>query len=267
MNNVFVSSLLFWPLVVLVCAGVNMLVTRTFSWSELVFDYLIGVAMGICFSAGTRADAAGVEHFLLLFSHGLFGLAWVASDEFRSSIGDAQTFAWMLAGVRIGATLWAACWDHLSVKLGAQLGWKQTLLSLLLFPSKLPFALLTTGVGLAIWLVGLANAVAGGGKVGLAGGVFFAEWRPAAGSHYATTLGGVINTWLGPTPFKHELYHSRQYIYMGDWLTPFWVLGTLWGLASAAIARLPVGSSFAFGADSAREIGNPVEVAAYHTTS
>jgi len=57
MDNFAVLTFLFWPAVVLVCAGINMLITWTFSWSELVFDYFIGVALGACFYAGTRHDA------------------------------------------------------------------------------------------------------------------------------------------------------------------------------------------------------------------
>lgn len=46
MDNFFVLAFVFWPVVVLLCAGINMLATRTFSWSELVFDYVIGLLMG-----------------------------------------------------------------------------------------------------------------------------------------------------------------------------------------------------------------------------
>jgi hypothetical protein len=63
-------------------------------------------------------------------------------------------------------------------------------------------------------------------------------------------------------PFKHELYHTRQYIYMSDWLIPFWCLGCVWGVISAASSsEHEVSADLAFGADG--DIGNPVEVAAH----
>ena len=98
----------------------------------------------------------------------------------------------------------------------------------------------------------------------MAGGAFFAEFKPTASGFHATTLGFAINTWFGNTPLQHELYHTRQYIYMGDWLTPFWVVGMLWGVISAAISGTAISTSVAFAADSSKEVGNPIEVAAYH---
>jgi hypothetical protein len=262
MDNFFVLAFIFWPLVVLLCAGINMLVTWTFSWSELIFDYVIGVLLGAFFFAGTQPNASDLERFFLVFSHGLYGLLWVASDGFRESLKDPATFCWTLAGVRVAATLWTAAWDHLTVKLGAKLGPAQFFFSLLLAPAKMPFALLTSAVGFLIWLVGLATAIFGGGKAGFAGGVLFAEYRPGPGGYYAT-LGCVVNTWLGNTPFKHELYHSRQYIYMSDWLTPLWVLGMVWGVLSALVQKAEVTTRVAFAAQKTGELGNPIEVAAY----
>ena len=264
MDNPYVLSLLFWPAVLLVCAGINMLVTWTFSWSELIFDYAIGVVVGVVFFVGTQSNAGGAELFFLVFSHGLFGLLWAASDGFQQSVGSAETFCWMLAGVRVGATLWSAAWDRVSSLLGAKLDWGPFFFSLLVAPAKLPFALVTSAIGLLIWLAGMFWAIFGSGKAGFAGGVFFAEFSPGTSGHHATTLGFTVHTWFGNTPLTHELYHTRQYIYMCDWLIPFWVLGTLWGLISAAAAKLTVSPAVAFGADSAKKVGNPIEIAAYH---
>lgn len=47
MDDVYVITFLFWPAVVLLSAGINMLVSWTFSWSELIFDLLIGFVAGI----------------------------------------------------------------------------------------------------------------------------------------------------------------------------------------------------------------------------
>jgi hypothetical protein len=132
-------------------------------------------------------------------------------------------------------------------------------------PAKLPFAVVTGSVGLLIWLGGLFWTILGKGKAGFAGGVFFTEFDPSNSTYYATTVGFTVNTWQGATPFRHELYHTRQYIYMCDWMIPFWLLGTLWGLISTAIAGLTVTPSSAFAARSKPEVGNPLEVAAYRT--
>ncbi|MCA9556152.1 MAG: hypothetical protein KC933_39365 [Myxococcales bacterium] len=265
MDNAFVVALLFWPAVVLLSAGINMLVSWTFSWSELVFDYLIGVVAGALLFLGTQADPNGATAFFFVFSHGLPGLLWLASDGFRDAMGSPETYLWVMAGIRLGATLWAAAWDHLSAYIEAKLGPGQIFLSLLVCPAKLPFAWVTSGVGFLIWLGGLFNAIFGDGKAGFAGGVFFTEFKPSSTSYHATTVGFTVHTWKGKTPFKHELYHTRQYIYMGDWMIPFWLLGCLWGLASAGISdEHEVSADLAYGADEDDEIGNPLEVAAYH---
>jgi hypothetical protein len=167
--------------------------------------------------------------------------------------------------IRIGATLWCALWDRVSVMLGAELAPGPFFFSLLLFPVKACFAWITGGIGFLIWIVGMINAIASTGKAGFAGGVFFDEFKPGAGSYHATTLGFTVHTWFGDTPFQHELYHTRQYIYMSDWLIPAWCVGILWGLISAAIASgTTVGTQLAFGAHASKEVGNPIEVAAYH---
>jgi hypothetical protein len=44
---------LFWPLVVIACALLNMLAQWSLSWSELILDYFAGVVIGLCFWYGT----------------------------------------------------------------------------------------------------------------------------------------------------------------------------------------------------------------------
>lgn len=260
MDNVLVITLLFWPVVVLVCAGINMLISRTFSWSELIFDFLIGVLAGYFLYAGIQPGASAIELFFFIFSHGLLALIWVFSGPFT----DPTSFIWIMAGLRIGATLWATAWDHLSVSLGARLAWGPFLFSLLVAPAKMMFSLVTSAFGLLIWLAGLVWAIAGKGKAGFAGGVLYTEFSPGSGGYHATTVGFTVHTWFGKTPFEHELYHTRQYIYMSDWLIPFWCLGCIWGIISAAISsKYTVSTEMAFGASSTEDIGNPIEVAAH----
>lgn len=267
MDNVLFVTLVFWPVVVLFCAGINMAVSWTFSWSELVFDVLIGVVAGYFLFAGSDAEAHAAEVFFMIFSHGLFAWLYAASDGFRAAVGGVSAFFWLMAGIRVGATLWAAAWDHLSARLGAKLEWGPFFFSFVLAPVKLPFALVTSAVGFLIWLAGAAWATFGKGKAGFAGGVFFTEFVPSyARGHHATTVGSTVHCWIGGMPFKHELYHTRQYIYMSDWLIPFWCIGCIWGIVSAAASSAhSVSAQLAFGADASggAEIGNPVEIAAY----
>jgi hypothetical protein len=277
MDNQYVIALAFWPAIVLLCAGSNMLLTWTFSWSELIFDYFIGVVAGWFLFAGTQAHPDGATSFFFVFSHGFFAVLWWAVDSFRTSFSKPETFFWTLAVIRIGATLWCAAWDHLSVKLGARLAPGPFFFSLfILTPVKVCFAWITGGIGFLIWVAGVVWAIgtntearknAGDtmGKAGVAGGVFFTEFAPGPSSPYATTLGFTMHTWYGNTPFEHELYHTRQYIYMCDWLIPAWCVGILWGIISAAIAKgFNVSYHLAVGADASKEVGNPIEVAAYH---
>jgi hypothetical protein len=90
------------------------------------------------------------------------------------------------------------------------------------------------------------------------------------GGEHSTTFGWVVHTWYGQTSLRQELYHSRQYIDMGDWLMPFWVVGCIWGTISAAIkmAAGTTGSTFdahlVIGANKGDvSAGNPIGVAAY----
>lgn len=259
MDNVLVITLVFWPVVVLLCAGINMLVSRTFSWAELIFDLLIGVVAGYFLYAGAQSGAQGVVSFFFVFSHGMLALIWTLTNGFMDKPAD---FFWAMAGLRIGATLWAAAWDNVSVALGAKLHWAPFLFSLVVAPVKMMFALATSAIGLLIWLSGLAWAIFGKGEAGFAGGVLFTEFGPGGGGDYATTVGWTVHTWQGHTPFRHELHHTRQYIYMGDWLIPFWCLGTIWGVISAAVSRKhTVSTQLAFGASG--DVGNPIEIAAY----
>ena len=259
MDNVVFVTLVFWPAVVLLCAGINMLISWTFSWPELIFDLFIGFLAGYFLYAGAQPDPHAAVSFFFVFSHGVAALAWTLTGGFMDR---PENFLWAMAGLRLGATVWAAAWDYVSAALGARLGWAAFGFSLVVAPVKMAFSIITSAVGVLIWLGGLAWAIFGKGKAGFAGGVLFTEFGPGGGGFHATTVGWTMHTWHGNTPFRHELYHTRQYIYMGDWLIPFWCLGTIWGVVSAAISSShSVSAQLAFGASG--DVGNPIEVAAY----
>lgn len=273
MDNVLIVSLLFWPNVVVVCAALNMLITWTVSWAELIFDVMIGVIAGYFLYAGVQPDPHPAVTFFFIFSHGVPAAVWWLTDGL-ATLGtgmDPAAFIGWMALLRVGAVLWTAGFDRISTLLGARLGWGAFFFSFVVAPAKLMFATFTSAVGFLIWLAGFFWAF-GGGRASFAGGVLLTEFKPGSATNYhATTLGWTVHTWHGNCPYTHELYHTRQYIYMGDWLIPFWLLGCLWGVISMAIAiaaadetkrkAMSISSRQAFGADG--EIGNPIEIAAY----
>ena len=112
-------------------------------------------------------------------------------------------------------------------------------------------------------------------RLGFLGGVPYVEWNTnvSPGNYSATTVGSMFNVWFGSASdvVKHELYHTRQCIYFHDWMIPFWLLGGLWGMISAAIAnatKAPADPDIAVlksfhTAQRGKEVGNPMERAAY----
>jgi hypothetical protein len=269
MHQLGIVGFLLWPGVVVGCGLLNMLITWTFSWSELIFDLLIGMVAGVFLFLGTRPSPHPAVSFFFVFSQGFFGILWVGAHWFRDAFSSPDHFIVMMAVMRLGATVWCAAWDRLSVSIGADLSVGGVFFSLLLFPAKWPFGFITGGVGFLIWIVGLIYAIASSGAASFAGGCFVSQFDPnRAGDDYSTTFGWCIHSWYGKTSFRHELYHTRQHIYMGDWLMPFWVLGCLWGAISGAIKAAVDHTSFdahlVIGATKGDiHAGNPIEVAAY----
>jgi hypothetical protein len=265
LGNVYLLTFLFWPLVVLVAAGVNMLISSTFSWQELVIDTLIGMAIGLCFYFGTTGltdDHAGVQHFFLSVSIGLFGLLkWIGVEAFQ----DHVTLFWVSSISVVGATAVSAGLDRVAVQVISREGDVCSgLWSLLEIGIKAPFGIFTTVVGMAIGIIGLFVACAKkpDGGFGFIGGVVYTQWG-LAGKH-ATTFSSYINVFEGKinTVIDHELYHTRQYIYLQDWLgTVYFTIGAIWGLISSAASSNPMDLGHAFRADG--EVGNPIEIAAY----
>jgi hypothetical protein len=266
LSNFFFLSFLAWPVVVLLAAGANMLISWTFSWQELVIDAMIGFVIGMCFyfgTAGPPKDIDAAKHFFLTASIGLFGLLkWLGVETFQ----DVSTLFWASAISIVGATAACAGLDRVAVQvIGRESSVCNGLFSLLVFGLKAPFGLFTTVVGTAIGIIGLFVACANkaDGGFGFIGGVVYTQWG-LSGKH-ATTFSSYVNVFKGPVKnvIDHELYHTRQYIYMQDWLgVVFFTVGAIWGLISSAAAK---GNTFdaahAFRADG--DVGNPIEVAAY----
>jgi hypothetical protein len=262
MDNAFLMILLAWPGVIVACGLLNMLVSWTFSWSELIFDYLVGLAIGGFFMWGTADGAGGFAKFMLVFSHGLFGLLNVADVSLFASRG--ALFAWSAGGLG-GALIVAGLLDRVALAIGGSMSVGAAFVSVPSWLLKVPFSLVTSGVGLLFFLVGIVRALAGrNGSVGIHGGVLYVEWSNASGSAFATTVGSTVQVWKGRLSrlVAHELYHSRQYQYLRDWLIPAWLLGGLWGLISGAVAGRPSIRYFST-ADALHEVGNPLERAAY----
>jgi hypothetical protein len=265
LGNAYLLTFLAWPMVVLVAAGLNMLISWTFSWQELVIDALIGMAIGLCFYFGTTGlteDHAGVQHFFLTVSIGLFGLLkWIGVEALQ----DHVTLFWVSAIGVIGATAASAVLDRVAVQVISREGdVRSGLWSLLEVGIKAPFGIFTTLVGIVIGIIGLfvARAHKPDGGCGFIGGVVYSQWG-LAGEH-ATTFSSCINLFKGKINevIDHELYHTRQYIYIQDWLgVVYFTIGALWGVISTAASGNATDLSFAFRADG--NVGNPIEVPAY----
>jgi hypothetical protein len=284
MDNAYFVSLLAWPGVIVGCALINMLCQWSFSWSELVLDYLAGIAVGLCFYFGTKTDADGAAHFFLVFSQGLFGLLHVLEVD---ALKDRADLFAISAGCLGGSVLLAGLLDLASRAISTEMTVGNGLLSILIAPLKLPWSFCTTAVGTLLFLAGLVWYIICKAKedkndpttidkagIGHMGGIAYIEWNPKAAPDFkATTLGATVMVWSGSVKdvIKHELYHTRQYAYLHDWMIPFWLLGGLWGMISAAIHNaanaktdpdIPVFCSFS-AARHDKEVGNPLERAAY----
>lgn len=188
MDNVLIVSLLFWPQVVVVCAALNMLISWTFSWAELIFDVMIGVLAGYFLYAGIQPDPHPAVTFFFVFSHGVPAIAWWLTDGF-ATLGtgmDPAAFIGWMALLRVGAVFWTAGFDRISTLLGARLGWGAFFFSFVVAPAKLMFATFTSAVGFLIWLAGLFWAF-GDGRASFAGGVLLTEFKPGSATNYHAT--------------------------------------------------------------------------------
>lgn len=188
-DNVWLLAFLIWPAVIIGAALLNMLVSWTFSWSELVMDYLIGVVIGVCFYFGMNGEVIWLEHLLLMVSLGLFGLLkWVGVSYFA----DPQTlFLWSVVSIGIAVPLTGRL-DRATVAIGdSTVGIKvgRGILSFFIWILKAPFTLITPGVGLLVGLIGLiVGAINHNLGFGFLGGIFYFKWG-LSGGH--ATLGGV----------------------------------------------------------------------------
>ncbi len=267
LNNVWFLSLVAWPGVLITCACINMLLQWSFSWSELVIDHLIGIAIGVCFYFGTEPHAHPVLKFLLVFSDGLPGLLSAVGVK---ALQSREMLFLVSAAVIGGSVLLSGLLDKATLVIDTSMNVPGGILSIAILAFKLPFSFCTTALGYLMWLIGLFVSFASSTtRVGFLGGVPYVEWNYTDANRWATTFGAAVMVWKGDvsTVIKHELYHTRQYIYLHDWLIPFYPVAGLWGIISAAIATsrenpIDVPGSF-WRAQKTREVGNPLERAAY----
>ncbi len=245
MDNYFLLAFVLWPLVVLLAALLNMLIWWTFSWTELIMDYVVGFVIGAVVYAYISGTTSWPVALLLVMSQGLLGVL-----RLGGFLADPVQFFWVSAGATLGATLLAAALDRGAVAAGKTMSFPRALLSLVILPFKAPFALLTSGVGLLIFLAGVVRSFFGDdGRVGFLAGMLYAEWdRSNTDGEWTTTIGCTTQSWKNKFEgvMEHELYHSRQYIYLHDWLIPAWVVGE--------VLRLIAGKD---------QKANPIERAAY----
>lgn len=234
LQNFWLLSFAIWPAVVLVSALLNMAVWAKFSATELIVDYVIGFTLGVSFWLFTRSDERSFfKSFFLVYSHGLFGLLRVCNI-----LPNTAWLFWWSAGATVGATLLTAALDHAAVGIGTTMSGGGVALGVLIFLLKAPFALCSSAIGLLIWIVGLCHSGATNAGAGFLGGVTYEEWDRSK-PYWATTVGCTVHSWQGKFSdvMKHELNHSRQYIYMHDYLIPSWAI--CWIFAGPA-AKNPI---------------------------
>lgn len=287
LDNVFFLSFCAWPLILIGCALFSMMTQGSFSWSELILDYLAGILIGVFFYLGTQKKPHEAVQFFFVFSQGLPGVLHVAGVK---ALQSRDTFFLVSSVWMGGSVLLSALLDLATRKIGLSMNVGGGLLSILIFALKLPFSLCTTAVGYLFLLAGLIWFAIKKGQedkndpsteckvsIGFLGGVPYVEWYndESDGSYRATTVGAMVNVWKGKisSVLKHELYHTRQYMYFHDWMIPFWLFGGLWGMISAAISNaaadpsVPNSTTDVLGsfhqARSDKEVGNPMERAAY----
>lgn len=221
LQNFWLLSFAIWPGVVLVAALLNMGLWGKFGPTELIVDYLIGFTLGVFFWLFVRSDERSfAKSFFLVWSHGLFGLLRVFNV-----IPNTTWLFWWSAGATVGCTLLTAALDHAAVGIGTTMSAGGVAIGVLIFLLKAPFSLFTSAVGLLIFIAGLIHSGATNAGAGFLGGVAYSEWDRSK-PYAATTLGCTVHNWQGrfSDVMKHELYHSRQYIYMHDWLVPTWAI-------------------------------------------
>lgn len=261
LDNFFMLAFLYWPLITMGAGLINNLFAWKFSYSELILNYLIGFVIGICFYFGTTGTVEWYEHLFLMVSTGLFGLLkWAGVDYFANG---ANLFYWTAFG-SLGVVVLACLLDLATAAIGKTMNVGGGFLSVLIFIIKAPFCIVTSLIGLLLGLIGLCVAAARKkGGMSFLGGAFIFEWGGTG--TYATTFGWTVNIWQGTTEsvLEHELYHTRQYVYMHDWLGIFYfTIAGIWGLISSAAANDFQGRYY-YAAHTTDEYGNPIESVPY----
>src|SRR5687768_13389960 len=107
-NNIVFTILVIFPFAVVFSALVNMGLWKTFSWSELILDYAVGVLCGICLCYGTQTDAGFVSKLVLIMSTGLLGVLHLAEVGF---VKEPTQLLMVSVGATVIATLLTAALD------------------------------------------------------------------------------------------------------------------------------------------------------------
>jgi hypothetical protein len=229
LTNYFWVAFVLWPITVQLSALCNMAIWAEFSGWELIIDWFVGVGLGSCFWLFTsveRADRAWWRSGLMVFSHGIFGFLGMTS-----LFGSTRSLFWWTAGSTVVATILAASLDHAAVSIGGEMTAGGVVLSIFIFLLKAPFCLVSTVIGFFIFIAGAINTgVSSNAKVGFNGGVLYSEWNRVPANQFgtqATTVGATVHCWKLRfcQNMRHELYHTRQNIYMRDLMIPTWCIG------------------------------------------
>lgn len=78
-SNENLVAYFLWPVCVVICGILNMWINKGISWSELLFDYAVGIVIGVCFVEGTRETSTAITAFLLVMAQGMSGILHLSS--------------------------------------------------------------------------------------------------------------------------------------------------------------------------------------------
>ncbi len=221
-------ALVAWPVVVILCSLMNMLIWGKFHWAE---PFLMAPIAGVLIGTAAWLSYVQIDHgfgrfcrgVYVIMSHGLFGILRL----FGLFAQPASFFRWS-AIATVVVTLVASALDHAAVAQdptdAGAVG-----LSIPLFLIKAPFCVISTVIGLLIFAVGAAAFGKDPNRAGWVGGATWEEYDQASGDEWATTAGSTFHCWKGPVEnvYKHELYHTRQCIYFHDIMYVMWAIGEI----------------------------------------
>jgi RHS repeat-associated protein len=207
---------------------------------------------------GTKSVAGKIWEGIKWFG----GVVWEGIKYLARGVAIAGT--WVMVYADYGIT-WANPLNWISAGLDyAGDNWFTNGLSFLIKFGRSP---LTSTISIGFGLYGMATGSVK--DVKMERGLLAFEYDPSASKFDATTYGATVHIKHGNTSspsFKHEAYHSYQYVSYGDAFIPTYAVGGGWGLLSAALSGKQKEQAHwwgcGFGVSNDKTYGQPMEMGA-----